>query len=65
LSTSRLSKRARQARGMQNDVDKLESILDAALILLTGCRLSEIMTLRWDEVDLENHWRRKSETLRI
>ena len=25
------------------------------LLLFTGCRLSEILTLRWDEVDLENH----------
>ena len=25
------------------------------LLLLTGCRLNEILTLRWDEVDLINH----------
>jgi integrase len=32
------------------------------LLLLTGCRLSEILTLRWDEVDLENHCLRLRES---
>lgn len=28
------------------------------LLLLTGCRLKEILTLKWDEVDWENQWLR-------
>ncbi len=28
------------------------------LLLLTGCRLNEIFTLKWEEVDLENNYLR-------
>lgn len=32
------------------------------LLLLTGCRLNEILTLRWDEVDLSKHCFRLSDS---
>jgi integrase len=50
-----------------NEVDRTQtempSVIPAIrLLLFTGCRLSEILTLRWDEVDLENQCLRLRES---
>ena len=37
-----------------DDVESLYAIAAFRLLLLTGCRLSEIQTLKWDHVDLDN-----------
>ncbi len=42
---------------------ELPSVIAAIkLLLLTGCRLSEILNLRWDEVDVENQCLRLRES---
>ncbi|SHF60021.1 Site-specific recombinase XerD [Kaistia soli DSM 19436] len=37
------------------EIDTPQAILGAWLLALTGCRLGEIQSLRWSEVDVEGH----------
>ena len=40
----------------ESEGKELSSVIDAIrLLILTGCRLNEVLTLRWSEADLKNH----------
>lgn len=54
LSAAELRRIGEVLREMEAEGIELPSaILAARLLILTGCRLNEIMTLQWDHVDLE------------
>ena len=56
LSAAELRRIGEVLREMENERIELPSaILAARLLILTGCRLGEIMTLKWDYVDFEEH----------
>jgi integrase len=54
LSAAELRRIGEVLREMESEHVELSSaILTARLLILTGCRLGEIMTLKWDYVDFE------------
>lgn len=54
LSAAELRRIGEVLREMEAEgVELASAILAARLLILTGCRLNEIMTLQWDHVDLE------------
>lgn len=54
LSAAELRRIGEVLREMESERIELQSaILAARLLILTGCRLGEIMTLKWDYVDFE------------
>ena len=56
LSAAELRRIGEVLREMESECVELPSaILAARLLILTGCRLGEIMTLKWDYVDFEEH----------
>ena len=56
LSAAELRRIGEVLREMESERVELPSaILAARLLILTGCRLGEIMTLKWDYVDFEEH----------
>lgn len=42
----------------ENNAQNIWTIYAIRLLLITGCRLNEILTLKWEEVDLENQFLR-------
>ncbi len=56
LSAAELRRIGEVLREMEIEGVELSSaILAARLLILTGCRLGEIMTLKWDYVDFDEH----------
>ena len=56
LSAAELRRVGEVLREMESERVELSSaILAARLLILTGCRLGEIMTLKWDYVDFDEH----------
>jgi len=54
LSAAELRRIGEVLREMESERTELQSaILAARLLIMTGCRLGEIMTLKWDYVDFE------------
>jgi len=54
LSTAELRRIGEVLREMESERVELPSaILAARLLILTGCRLGEIMTLKWDYIDFQ------------
>ena len=54
LSAAELRRIGEVLREMETEgIELTSAILAARLLILTGCRLNEIMTLQWDHVDLE------------
>jgi len=55
LSNDELAMLAGELRTAELQKTEMQSVIDAIrLLLFTGCRLSEILTLKWDYVDMEN-----------
>lgn len=53
LSPEEISRLMEALQEEEKVCQNLWTVYAIKLLLLTGCRLSEILTLRWDEVDLE------------
>ena len=54
LSAAELRRIGEVLREMEAEgIELASAILAAQLLILTGCRLNEVMTLQWDHVDLE------------
>src|SRR3546814_6264117 len=52
LSPEEFAALGKALRDVEQDGSETQSAIDAIrLLMLTGCRLGEIMTLRWDYVD--------------
>jgi integrase len=53
LGAGELRRLGEVLREMQDErIERPSAILAVRLLILTGCRLGEIMTLRWDHVDV-------------
>jgi len=56
LSPEEFAELGKALRAVEQDGSETESAVAAIrLLMLTGCRLSEIMTLKWEHVDLARH----------
>jgi integrase len=54
LSPEEFAALGKALREVEQDGSETQSAIDAVrLLMLTGCRLGEIMTLKWDDVDLK------------
>jgi integrase len=63
LSNEELARLGEVLAEAERTQTEMPSVIAALrLLLFTGCRLSEILTLRWDEVDLENQCLRLRES---
>lgn len=54
LSSAEFSKLGEAMRAMDHEGISPYSLAGIRLLMLTGCRKSEILTLKWDHVDFEN-----------
>jgi integrase len=63
LSNKELAQLGQVLAEAEHTQTEMPSVIAALrLLLFTGCRLSEILTVRWDEVDLENQCLRLRES---
>jgi integrase len=63
LSAAELRRVGEVLREMEDeDIELPSAILAARLLIMTGCRLNEIMTLKWSYVDLEGRLLRLPDT---
>lgn len=55
LSTAEVSSLAEAMAKLEENRQEMDGVLNAVrLLLLTGCRLGEVVALRWGDVDVEN-----------